>query len=266
MSQENENYTVSINELKIKNGENTIYGKIYAPVSDGKFPVIILSHGYNGSNNDFTSDCKYYAKNGFIAYTFDFCGGSVNSKSTGTTTDMTILSEKSDVLAIFHYISAMDIVDENNVFLFGGSQGGLVTALSAAELKDKVRAVALYFPAFGIVDNWRKTYPYIEDIPDTNDFWGMKLGKNFFVTMHDFYPMDEIGAYEENVLIVHGDKDAIVSLDYSKKAVEIYKNAELVTMPGEGHGFTLVAGNKARKYVLDFIVENTVSADNKDIL
>lgn len=261
MNQETKNYTVSVNELKIQNGNNTIYGRIYTPIADGKFPAIILSHGYNGSHNDFISECNYYAQNGYIAYAFDFCGGSVNSKSTRATTDMTIFTEKSDVLAIFNYISTLDNVDKSNIFLFGGSQGGLVSALVAADLKECVKAVAFYYPALCIADNWREKYPDIDQIPETNDLWGMKLGKNFFLTIRDLYPLDEIGTYEGNALIVHGDKDTIVSLDYSKRAVEIYKNANLITIPGEGHGFTPTGGNTAKNYVLDFFIENTCSAE-----
>ena len=60
-------------ELIIKNGEKDIYGKIYRPEGNGKFPAVILSHGYNGIHSDFTKECQYFAKNGYIAYAYDFC-------------------------------------------------------------------------------------------------------------------------------------------------------------------------------------------------
>lgn len=248
---------ITISELKIKNGENTIYGKIYVPSGEGKHPAIILSHGYNGTNNDFVNECKYYAQNGYIAYAFDFCGGSVNSKSTGKSTDMTIFTEKSDLLAVFDYISKMDTVDSEQIFLFGGSQGGLVTTLVAEEKADNVKGMILYFPALCIPDNWRVTYPTTENIPDVKEFWGLNLGKNFFVSMHEFYVFDNIGSYDKDVFIIHGDKDPIVPISYSKRAVELYKNATLKTLPGEGHGFTPSAGNIAMKDVLNFLIEHT---------
>ena len=248
---------ITIEELSIQNGENTIYGRMYTPPGEGKHPVIILSHGYNGTNNDFVSECRYFAQNGYIAYAYDFCGGSVNSKSTGKSTDMTIFTEKSDLLAVFDYIASMENVDTENMFLFGGSQGGMVTSLATEERAEKVKGMILYFPALCIPDNWRQTYPKVEDIPDTNDFWGLTLGKKFFSEIHDFYTFDNIGAYEKDVLILHGDKDDIVPISYSVQAQKKYAHAELITMQGEGHGFSPAGANKAKEKVLEFLKNHT---------
>ncbi|MDE7308537.1 MAG: alpha/beta fold hydrolase [Lachnospiraceae bacterium] len=250
---------INVEELCIQNGENTIYGKLYVPVEEGKHPVIILSHGYNGTNNDFVNECKYYAQNGYLAYAFDFCGGSGGSKSTGKTTDMTIFTEKSDVLAIFDYFQTMENVDTEQIFLFGGSQGGLVTALAAEERAEKVKGMILYFPAFSIPDDWRKNYPDIEKIPETVDFWGLKLGRNFFTDIHDFYTFDNIGSYDKDVLILHGDRDEIVPLSYSVEAQKKYPHAELITMNGEGHGFSPTGANTAKEKVLEYLQKHTDS-------
>lgn len=247
---------ISIEDLYIKNGENNIYGKIYRPEGEGKFPAIILSHGYNGTGNDFINECTYFAQNGYIAYAYDFCGGSGRSKSTGNSTDMTIFTEKSDLLAVFDYIYALEDVDPSRVYLFGGSQGGLVTTLAAEERADKVKAMALYFPALCIPDNWRNTFPDVTKIPEVYDFWGLKLGKKFFTDMHDFKVFDTIGNYDKNVLIIHGDKDPIVPLSYSERAVKTYQHAELIVLPGEAHGFTPAGGKTAREKVLHFLEEN----------
>lgn len=249
-------YEVKIEELKIPNGENTIYGKIYYPDAEGKFPAVIMSHGYNGTNADFVTECKYYAQNGYVSYAFDFCGGSGASKSTGKSTDMSVFTEKNDVIAIFNYFSEMDRVDKDKIFLFGGSQGGLVTALATEELGDKVAGMALYFPAFNIPDDWRKTYPTADKIPDTNDYWGLLLGRKFFEDIHDFQVFDNIGTYSKNVLILHGDKDAIVPISYANRAVDTYPNAELIIMNGEGHGFTPAGAAKAKEEVLKFLNAN----------
>ena len=116
-------------ELKITNGNREIYGKLYMPKKEGRYPAIILCHGYNGTHDYWENECSHYASHGYIAYAFDFCGGSVNSKSIGNSTDMTITSEKEDLFMVFDYIKAMDNVDSSNIVLFGGSQGGLVSAL-----------------------------------------------------------------------------------------------------------------------------------------
>ncbi|WP_310602121.1 alpha/beta hydrolase family protein [Anaerosporobacter sp.] len=248
---------ITINELTIPNGEHSIYGKLYIPTQNGTHPAIILSHGYNGTHNDFAKECKYYAEHGYIAYAFDFCGGSNNSKSSGSSTDMTIFTETSDLLAVFDYLSAMDDVDKEQLFLFGGSQGGLVTTLVAEQIADKVKGMVLYYPALCIPDDWRNTYPTTEDIPDTLNFWGLNLGKNFFTAIHDYYVFDHIGSFDKDILIIHGDKDNVVSIDYSQKAVVTYENATLITLPGEGHGFSQSGGITAMQEVLTYLKEHT---------
>ncbi|MCR4922708.1 MAG: prolyl oligopeptidase family serine peptidase [Lachnospiraceae bacterium] len=242
--------------IKIANGENTIYGTLYSPETDSKTPLIIMCHGYNGSGDDFRLEAESYAANGISAYTMDFCGGSANSRSSGETVDMTIFTEKSDLLSAFEYFKNDDMIDKNNIFLFGGSQGGLVTTLATEELGDQVCAMALYFPALCIADDWRKTFPDTAMIPESEDFWGMKLGKEFFTSIHDFNVFDEIGSYPNNVLILHGDKDEIVPLSYSEKASKLYKNARLIVLENEGHGFKPEAAVKAGEEVLKFMKAN----------
>lgn len=248
---------IRMEEIYIKNGDREVYGKMYRPDRDGTFPAVILSHGYNGIADDFINECTYYAERGYIALAIDFCGGSVRTRSKGlASTEMTIFTEKADLLAVFDYIYEMQGVDKEHVYLFGGSQGGLVTTLAAEERADKVKAVALYYPALCIADNWRDTYPTVDMIPQTNDFWGLKLGKEFFTSIHDFYVFDNIGKYDKNVFILHGDNDAIVPLSYSERAIKLYPHATLQVMDGEGHGFSQTGAKTAMKAVFNFMEEN----------
>ncbi len=249
-------YKVSVSDLSIAKGDRTVYGKIYTPQGEGKFPVILFSHGYNGIHADFARECTFFASRGYICYAFDFCGGSGRSKSSGKTTDMTVFTEKEDLLAVLDHFRAMENADADSIFLLGGSQGGLVTALTAAERPDQVRAVILYFPALVIPDNWRQNYPDVNKIPEVTDFWGMKLGKNFFLSMRDLDPYAQIGAYKGNVLIFQGDQDTIVPMSSSQRAADIYENAQLIKMPGEGHGFSPKALTQVMEQTLDFLLEN----------
>ena len=244
-----------VEELIIKEEGKEIYGTIYYPEKEGKYPAIILSHGFNGSYADFDKECTYYADNGFIAYTFDFCGGALTSKSSGTTREMTIFTEKEDLTMVLNFIRNMDCVEENEVYLFGGSHGGLVTSLVAAEQKEYVRAVAMYFPALCVIDNWNKAYPMVEDIPETTFLWEVPLGKDYFMTIRDFNIFEEMKKYEGPVLILHGDEDEIVPLEYSKKATENYKNGELVVLPGEKHGFSPEGIATCMEKILQFMEE-----------
>lgn len=240
-------------EINVEANDRTVYGKGYRPDDKEKHPAIIMCHGYNGAHTDFTNECIYFAQNGYVAFAIDFCGGSGRSKSSGLSTDMTIFTEKEDLLAVFDYVSTMENVDPEQIYLFGGSQGGLVAAMAAEERADKVKGLALYFPAFNIPDNWRGNYKTEAEIPETVDFWGLMLGKNFFVSMRDYYSFESLGKFSKEVLIVQGDKDDIVPLSVAQRIEQLYSNAELVVLPGEAHGFTPVAAKKAMEEVLKFM-------------
>lgn len=76
------------------------------------------------------------------------------------------------------------------------------------------------------------------------------------MSIREFYTFDNIGSYDGNVHIIHGDKDDIVNYSYSQTAVETYPNADLTILEGEGHGFTPAGGQKAMKEMLAFFNEN----------
>lgn len=246
-------YTVKTKEVYMPDGDSKVYGKIYMPDKEGTCPAIIMSHGYNGANTDFVNECNYFAKNGYVACAIDFCGGSARSKSSGKTTETTIFTEKSNVLATYRYIKELENVDKSQIYLFGGSQGGLVTAMAAEEVADEVKGMILYFPAFNIPDDWRKMHPDVNKIPETIDFWGLKLGKVFATSMHDYYTFDNIGSFSKKVLILYGQKDAIVPYSYIQRAENTYKDVKVILYPNDGHGFTPATGVKAREEVYRFM-------------
>ncbi len=236
---------------RIENG--SLYGKLYVADDGKRHPALIISHGYNGSNEDFSEDCHYFAQNGIAAFAYDFAGGSTRSKSSGKTTDMTLLSEKDDLLTVLDYIRSLDCVDSSKIFLLGGSQGGLISALVADERPDAIRALALYFPALCIPDNWREKYPEGSKIPDVIDFWGMRLGRPFVETANEIDIAKQTGHFDRPVLIVHGDRDAIVPLSYAEDAAKRYPDAGLSVLKGEGHGFRPEGAAQARTLVLQHI-------------
>lgn len=243
--------------VKISYGDRVIYGKLYMPEGQGIFPAIIMSHGYNGSANDWDRECEYYSRNGYIALSYDFTGGSTGSRSKGLlSNEMTIFTEKEDLIAVFEYLINTCRVDKEKVFLFGGSMGGLVTALTAEEKKDNVKAVILYYPALCIPDNWRDNYKTINEVPEIFDFWGLSLGRGFVESIRDFYTFDNIGTFEGKVFIIHGDEDEVIPLLYSDKAMGAYKDARLMILKGEGHGFSSEGADFAMKEVLKFMNEN----------
>lgn len=242
--------------IKIEHRGRKIHGVSYMPISEKNCPFVIFSHGFNGTNADFTLHSEYLAAKGVGSYCFDFCGGSVNSKSDLRTIEMTLFTEKEDLCAVIDTIKQWDNVDHDNIFLFGASQGGLVTALAAEDYKREIKGILLLYPAFCIPDDWNERFPTIDSIPDSVDLCKVMLGKEYFETIHDYRVFEQIGDFQQQVLIFHGDQDEIVPLKYGEKATERYINSRLVVFPGEGHGFSEQGTNRMVEMTYEFVIAN----------
>lgn len=230
--------TKNFKSLWIKNGDRNIFGIISKPRYSGKKqPVAIIAHGFNGTH---AYSCNYFEtlnKMGYQCYAFDFPCGSVNSRSDNDTRNMSILDEQSDLEAIVKHFKEQPDIDADNIVLIGESQGGLVSALTAASLKNDVAKLVLVFPALCIPDNWNKRYPKVSDIPETTCLWNVPIGRRFFMEIRDMDVFKLIKRFKKPVLIVQGDADNVVSMDDSRRAVKLYKSASLHVIPGAGHGF-----------------------------
>lgn len=218
----------TVSELYVTRDGLSIYGKLYTPATqEDTYPAVILSHSANITSDSLQSYCEKFASLGFVAYAFDFCGGSTNSRSDGSTLDMTVFTEVADLEAVLTTVQELDFVDSQNIFLFGTSQGGLVSALAAAERPSEVSGLILFYPGFNIAETAQKFNSFTQGALDTP----------FTSTLTGFDVYEHIVAYEGDVLIVHGTKDFIVPYSYSEKAAALYKNCELHLIEGATHGF-----------------------------
>lgn len=247
----NEGEMVS-SEVSVNGPEGTIYGILHRPEGKKNTPLVIVSHGFGGSHVYGKTYADALVPEGYAVYCYDFCGGSVNSLSDGKTTDMSIFSEKEDLLAVMDGLEA-DGIDTSHVILIGESQGGMVSALAAAERPERVGKLILVYPALCIRDDWVKMFPNSEDMPEEIDFWGIKLSRNYRRGLDELDVYGTIGLYNGPVLIFHGDNDAVVPLSYSVEAEKTYRNARLVVLPGEGHGFTPEAQEKVNGEIGKFL-------------
>ena len=249
-----------ITSIRVEHHDRTVCGDAFIPEADS-FPLVIFSHGYNGYKDDFKDTAEYMMDSGIAAITFTFCGSGDRDPSGFGTTNMTLFTEKEDLSALVDY--AKQIKGFNgSLYLLGGSQGGMVSAMVAEEREEDIKGMVLLFPAFSIPDNWNNTnypadrYPTPESIPETIDFWGVKLGRDFVVTLRDLDIYENMADFQKPVLILHGTEDAIVPISYSKRAAENYPNAEMVTYNGEGHGFSSSKMRDMEERLLDFIADN----------
>ena len=252
---ESEKEAVNYTELSIMNGEKHIYGEMYLPEEEAeKYPTIVLSHGFGGNTNSNRVFAEKFSAEGFAVCLFDFCGGGKRSQSDGDMTEMSVLTESTDLNAVIDYVETLDYVDTDNLFLLGESQGGFVTSYTAPQRKDEIKAVVLYYPAFALqADAWER-HGSVENIPETEEFMGATLGRIYSEDAMSFDIFEVIGGYDKNVLIIHGDADTVAPIEDSEKAVEIYENASLEVIEGATHGW----GGGDRNANIDRVAELTV--------
>ncbi len=240
-------------ELLLKNGEKKIYGVIYLPEEEREqYPTVILSHGFGGNHG--TVPAQYapaFAEAGFAAYTYDFCGGGPESKSDGSMVEMSVLTEASDLSAVVDGIKALPYVDANELFLWGESMGGFVSTCVAGRRPSEFKAILLMFPAYVLQDDAKKRNPDPSSIPETEDVMGLTLGAIFTKDAISFDIYEEIPKYTGDVLLLHGDRDALVPLACSERAAKLFPSATFKVMEGGTHGFT----DEVLKESVDLCVE-----------
>lgn len=234
-------------ELHCTYDEADIFGTLYTPDNGReKHPAVILSHGYNCIGDDMRDIAINLAQNGVMAYTFDYCGGSVRSSSSGDSVDMSIETEQDNLRHVIDMIAELDSADASRLYIYGESQGGFVAALTAAEMPERIAGLFLVYPAFSIVDQWLAMNP--DDMTEPFNFMGeMVLSKTFYdgVPRYDVY--EHIKAFKNPVIIYQGDKDWVVDVSYAKRIDEAFPDSTLIIVEGAGHGF----GGKDRALVKD---------------
>lgn len=237
-----------------------IFGKLYIPDNGReKHPTVILSHGYNCIGDDMRDIAIDLARNGIMAYTFDYCGGSLRSSSSGDSVDMSIETEQDDLRHVIDMISGMDSADSDKLYIYGESQGGFVAALTGAEMPDRIAGMFLVYPAFSIVDQWLAMNP--DDMKEPFSFMGgMMLSKTFYdgVPRYDVY--EHIKSFTNPVLIYQGDKDQVVNVSYAKRIDEAFPDSVLTIVEGAGHGF----GGKDRTLVKDGVCQFFIDKGIRD--
>lgn len=222
-----------------------------------KSPVIIMSHGFLGNENQLVTYANVLARLGYVVLTFDFNGGGPKSTSSGKSIDMTVLTEKADLLAVIKYAESLDYIDKNNITLMGFSQGGFVSAMTAAGLNDRVKQLVLFFPALCIPDDARSGNMLVmsfdpDNVPPVICKEPMIVGRDYAITAQKLDAYKEISGYTGRTLIIHGTSDKAVNIEYSRKAKSVYKNLVYKEIEGADHGFTGADEEEALRTLINF--------------
>ncbi len=231
-------------------------------------PPVIVSHGFMGTQKTTEDYAAKFAEWGYTAYTFDFVGGAPRNSSTGSMADMSVMTEKQDLFTVMDHV--LSETGAQKVILMGCSQGGFVSALAASEKPQLVDKLVLFYPALCIPDDSRSGKMMFfrfdpGNVPAEVKLIGrLKISHNYITEMQDFDPFESACLFPGDTLIVHGTKDKIVDINYSKCAYTAFcrnsgaENKHFFEIQGGAHGFSAkhdIVATEALKQFLDGLSE-----------
>lgn len=250
----------------------TIRGMQYLPENfneNEKYPVVIVSHGFTDNYTCVADYCRDFAGIGYAAFSFSFCGGGCRgederTKSDGNTTDMTISSEITDLIAVKNYARNQPFADADHLILAGYSQGGFVSGLTAARCGDEIEKLILISPALCIPDHARRgclggsSYDP-RNVPETLDCGKTVLGRAFHEDVAGMEPFLELSAYQGPVLLLLGLEDPVVHYSYGIRAKASYGKGQchLQLIRNLGHGYDKGQHESAFASIRQFLAGKT---------
>lgn len=224
-------------EFFIANDGIKLHAKLDLPEEGVPCPLVIVFHGLTGHMEErhIVAVCEAMRECGFATLRAEMYG---HGHSGGDFAEHTLFKWITNGLAVIDYAKKLEFVTD--LYLCGHSQGGLLTMFLAGMRRDDIKAAIPMSPAIVITDGARKGSLLgmnfdPEHIPDEADLGILKLNGNYLRTAQLLHEDDAIRAYDRPVLIIHGDADEAVPVQYSADAAEKYADCTLVIIPGDTH-------------------------------
>lgn len=194
-----------------------LHGWFMAGASPRTGITVLQLHGNAGTLRAFSSDAMVLQKRGFDVFLVDYRG---YGRSEGVTLDETTL--RLDGQAAMRHLRAERGLDPGTVALFGYSLGSTVAADLA--VSQPCRAVALVAPLASARRQAESVFPRMPGL-----FFGAMTNR--------FDTVGKIGRARCPVIVVHGDRDDLISVEQGRAVHEAAPAPKrLVIVPGGGHG------------------------------
>ena len=203
-----------------------------------KCPLVIVIHGFTGHMEErhIIAVAKALNEIGYATLRVDMYG---HGNSDGKFENHTLYKWLTNAMTVIDYARGLDFVTD--LYLCGHSQGGMTVMLAGAMKRDVIKGIIPLSPAWMIPEAARNgTLLGLEfdpeHIPDMLPAWGDHgLNGNYVRVAQMIHVEEAIDRYTGPVLIVHGDQDEAVPVEYGIRAAKRYKDCKLVLIPGDTH-------------------------------
>lgn len=247
-------------EIKIQRDGLTLRGRCDWQ-GDSRADAAIMFHGFAcdiGLDKDsaYQKICQELVSRGIAVFRFDFNG---HGKSDGDFSNMNILNEINDAIAILDYVRAQKWAKE--IYLLGHSQGGVIAGMMSGYYADVISKLVLLAPAVSLKSDARKgvcmqaTYD-TNHIPLTVNVDGShEVGGHYF-RIAKTLPIFEVTAQFENpTLLIVGSEDNVISAQEAKEYSRCMKNCEFIAMDNFDHGLGGEDQSRAINKITQFLTQ-----------
>lgn len=203
-----------------------------------KCPLCLVFHGFTGhiEEDHILAVSKGLNEIGVATLRVDLYG---HGNSDGEFKNHNLYKWLNNILTVVDYAKTLDFVTD--IYMCGHSQGGLAVTLAAAMERDTIKALIPLSPAYVIIEGAKEGellgQPFDpENIPDMLQSWdGRELSGNYIRIAQSIDLDAAIKKYTGPVLIVHGDADEAVPVEYGIEASKKFANCTLKLIPGDTH-------------------------------
>lgn len=221
-----------------------VHGQLFVP-KEQKMPgpALIFTHGgpirqmllgfhYMQYYNNAYAENQYLTSKGYTVLSVNYRLGIMYGRAFRQPANAVWRgsSEYQDVVAGAKYLQGLETVDRERIGLWGGSYGGLLTALGLARNSDIFRAGV----DFHGVHDWATFLPMWEDTPEAAP--DVKEARDLAFKSS---PVASVANWKSPVLFVHGDDDRNVPFQQTTDLVQRLRaqhvSVELLMMPDEIH-------------------------------
>ncbi|MBW9152640.1 alpha/beta hydrolase [Clostridium estertheticum] len=209
-----------------------------------KVPIVIIFHGFCGDKMGphfiFVKLSRLLERAGIACIRFDFAG---SGESDGDFIDMTMDTELKDANNILNYVRTLDFVDNDRIGIVGLSMGGAIASMLAGERKSDIETLCLWAPAGNmgeIILDKHYIGANFEEFRKNGyfDIEGLLVGTKFVDNVKNIKIYEKAAEYDKKFLIIHGDKDDVVSLCASQKYIDFWGDSSLLKLiSGANHTF-----------------------------
>lgn len=225
--------------FKNDNGKQ-LMGVFHFP-GEHRTPLVVATHGMgkNCSEDKFVELGRRLSKNNIAFFRFDFegCGN-----SEGELKDLTVKKEVNDLKCAIKEVRKFGNVAPDQLALVGDSLGAVISCLFAVDSGVPVNTLVLWSPAFNQGDllqkwntekeikQWRKEKVLIKG--------KRKLGVDYLeenIEADYSHLLGKLSRKKVNVLMIHGDADKDVPVEYSRKLADRYANVSLRAIKDADH-------------------------------